>query len=162
MRFSVVVIGALAGAFTATAACSAQTVTTSFQVKITIQTSCTVSATNLDFGSNGVLAANVDQTSTVTVTCSATTPYNVGLSAGTASGATVTTRQMQNGASTINYSLFRDSGRTQNWGNTVGTDTVSGTGSGIGQNISVYGRVPPQATPAPGAYTDTITVTVTY
>ncbi|WP_163468383.1 spore coat protein U domain-containing protein, partial [Klebsiella michiganensis] len=27
---------------------------------------------------------------------------------------------------------------------------------------TVYGRVPVQTTPAPGTYTDTITVTVTY
>ena len=34
------------------------------------------------------------------------------------------------------------------------------TGNGTGQNYTVYGRVPPQTTPAPGTYTDTITVKV--
>ncbi|MCE3520182.1 spore coat protein U domain-containing protein, partial [Escherichia coli] len=35
-------------------------------------------------------------------------------------------------------------------------------GSGAAQPYTVYGRVPVQTTPAPGTYTDTITVTVTY
>jgi spore coat protein U-like protein len=51
---------------------------------------------------------------------------------------------------------------TSNWGQTVGTDTVSSTGTGAVQSFTVYGQVPAQSTPAPGAYSDTITVTVTY
>jgi spore coat protein U-like protein len=39
---------------------------------------------------------------------------------------------------------------------------VSGTGNGAGQTITIFGRVPAQTTPAPGTYTDTVTVTVTY
>ena len=122
----------------------------------------TVSASTLNFGSQGVLTANVDQTSTIAVQCTNTTPYNIGLNAGTSSGATVTTRKMVNGAATVSYSLFSDSGRTTNWGNTVGTDTVASTGTGASQNFTVFGRVPAQTTPAPNTYTDTITVTVTF
>ncbi len=44
----------------------------------------------------------------------------------------------------------------------AGTVTVSGTGTGSAQNQTGYGRVPPQATPAAGTYTDTITATVTF
>lgn len=65
-------------------------------------------------------------------------------------------------SATIGYALYRDSGRTQNWGETVGTDTVAGTGDGNVQAITVYGRVPAQATPGVGTYTDSVTVTVTY
>nr|WP_281033880.1 spore coat protein U domain-containing protein [Mesorhizobium sp. M4B.F.Ca.ET.049.02.1.2] len=36
------------------------------------------------------------------------------------------------------------------------------TGVGTAQNLTVYGRVPPQTTPSPGVYTDTVIVTVTY
>jgi spore coat protein U-like protein len=141
----------------------ATTTTTTFSVQITITASCTInSAGTLNFGSQGILSANVDQTSTIQVTCSNTTPYNIGLDAGTATGATVTTRKMTNGANTVSYSLYRDSSRSQNWGNTIGTDTASGTGSGAAQNYTVYGRVPPQTTPTPAAYSDTVTVTVTY
>ena len=69
---------------------------------------------------------------------------------------------MTSGAAIVNYSLYSDSGRTTVWGNTVGTDTVAATGSGASQSYTVYGRVTAQTTPAPGTYSDTVTVTVTY
>ena len=141
----------------------AATTTSTFTVQATITASCTInSASTLNFGSQGVLIANVDQTSTLQVQCTNTTPYNIGLNAGTGTGATVAVRKMTSGAAIVNYSLYSDSGRTTVWGNTVGTDTVAATGSGASQSYTVYGRVTAQTTPAPGTYTDTITVTVTY
>lgn len=141
----------------------ATSTTSTFQPQITIQATCTiVSASSLNFGSQGVLAANVDQTSTLQVQCTNTTAYNIGFDAGTATGATVTSRQMSNAGATVAYALYSDTGRTTNWGNTIGTDTVSATGNGAAQSYTVYGRVPLQTTPAPATYTDTITVTVTY
>lgn len=128
----------------------------------TINANCNVSATNVDFGSVGVLASNVDSTGSVTVRCTDSTPYNIGLSAGTGSGATVASRRMTSGVKTVTYSLYSDSGRTSVWGNTIGTDSVSGTGTGLDQPYAVYARAPAQTTPAPGTYTDTIVVTVTY
>lgn len=133
-------------------------------VRITITAECKVqTASDLDFGSKGVIDANVDQTSTIGVQCTSGQTYNVGLSAGAGAGATVALRKMTGpGAATVNYALYRDTGRTQPWGVTVGTDTVAGTGNGNVQNVTVYGRVPPQATPAAGVYTDTVAITVTY
>ena len=141
----------------------AGTTTSTFQTRVTIQASCTiVSTTTLDFGTQGALVANVDQSSTLQVQCTNTTPYNIGLDAGIGTGATVGVRKLTNGGSTINYSLYTDAGRATVWGNTVGTDTVAATGNGAAQSYSVYGRIPAQTTPAPATYTDTITVTVTY
>ena len=94
--------------------------------------------------------------------CTDTTPYNIGLDAGTGTGATVTVRKLTSGGATVNYTLYSDTGRTTVWGNTVSTDTVAATGNGASQSYTVYGRVPAQTTPAPGTYTDTVTVTVTY
>jgi spore coat protein U-like protein len=62
----------------------------------------------------------------------------------------------------LNYELFRDSARTLNWGNTIGTDTVAGTGNGLAQTLTVYGRILGSQLVAPGAYTDTVTATLTY
>jgi len=144
-------------------ALSAATSTTTMTVQMTITATCTVnSAATLNFGTVGVLASNTDQTSTIQVTCTNTTPYNIGLNAGTGTGATVAVRKMTSGANTVNYSLYSNSGRTTVWGNTIGTDTQAATGNGSAQSYTVYGRVPAQATPAPGTYTDTITVTLTY
>jgi spore coat protein U-like protein len=139
------------------------TTTTTFTVQMTITASCVInSASTLNFGSQGVLTAAVNATSTIQVQCTNTTPYNIGLNQGTATGATVTTRKMTNAGNTISYSLYSNAGMTTNWGNTVGTDTVSATGNGAAQSYTVYGQVPAQTTPAAATYTDTITVTVTY
>ena len=139
------------------------TTTSTFTAQVAITATCTInSASTLNFGTQGVLTANVDQTSTIQVQCTDTTPYNIGLDAGTGAGATVATRKMTSGGATVDYTLYSDAGRTTVWGNTVATDTVAATGNGAAQSYTVYGRVPAQTTPAPGAYTDTVTVTVTY
>jgi spore coat protein U-like protein len=141
----------------------AGTVTGTFGVQVTLTASCVInSASNLNFGSQGVLIANVDQTSTIAVQCTNTTPYNIGLDVGNGSGATMAARKMTSGSATVTYSLYTDTGRSIVWGNTVGTDTVAATGNGSSQSFTVYGRVPAQSTAAPGTYNDTVTVTVTY
>lgn len=142
----------------------AATATGNMAVRITIQAECKIqTASDLDFGTTGVIDANVDQISTIGVQCTSGQTYNVGLSAGVGSGATTAIRKMTGpAAAAINYTLYRDTARTLLWGVTIGTDTVAGTGNGSAQNLTVYGRVPPQPTPAAGAYTDTVAITVTY
>ena len=147
----------------ACAVAGASTATSTMAVSATVVSSCTVSTTPMSFGNyNNTLLTS---TATVTATCSNTTPYNVGLNAGTASGATVTTRAMfVSGTPSVvlNYGLYSNSGHTTNWGMTVGTDTVTGTGNGSAQAITVYGQIPAGQLVAPGSYTDTITATITY
>src|SRR6266853_1710712 len=157
--------GALTAAFflQSVSAPFAATTTSTFTVRISITATCTInSASTLNFGTQGVLTTNVDQTSTIQVQCTNTTPYNIGLDAGTGTGATMAVRKLTSGGATVNYSLYSDTGRTTVWGNTIGTDTAAATGNGAAQSYTVYGRVPAQTTPAPGTYNDTITVTVTY
>jgi spore coat protein U-like protein len=140
------------------------TATGNMNVRITIQAECKIqTSADLDFGTRGVIDANVDQTSTIGVQCTSGQTYNVGLSAGGGAGATTTVRKMTGpAAAIINYALYRDTARTLLWGVTIGTDTLAGTGNGNVQNLTVYGRVPPQVTPAAGVYTDTVAITVTY
>jgi spore coat protein U-like protein len=141
----------------------AATTTTTFTVSATVTNNCTVSATNHAFGAytpSGALPT--DGTSTVTVNCTLGAGYNVGLDSGTGSGATVTTRKMTSGASTLNYSLYQDALRSTVWGDTVGTNTVAGTGTGLDVGHTVYGRIPISQNVAAGSYSDTITVTVTF
>ena len=154
---------AVASCLLASVPSHAATTTSTFTVQITVTSSCVInSAAMLNFGSQGVITANVDQTTTLSVQCTNTTPYNIGLDVGTGSGATVAARKMTGGGATITYSLYSNAARTTVWGNTVGTNTVAATGTGAAQSYTVYGRVPAQTTPAPASYTDTITVTVTY
>ena len=62
----------------------------------------------------------------------------------------------------LGYGVYSDAERTKNWGTTAATDTVSGTGTGAAQPLTVYGRVPAAQFVTPGVYTDTIIATVTY
>lgn len=154
------VLGAL---LTSSGTALAATATTTFTVQMTITSTCIInSASTLNFGSTGVLTTNVPGTSTIQVQCTNTTPYTIGLDAGTGVGATVAARKMTNGGNTITYSLYQDSGHLTVWGDTIGVNTVAGTGDGSAQGFTVNGLVPAQTTPAAGLYTDTITVTVTY
>ena len=123
---------------------------------------CALPISNLNFGTVGILSANFDSTNTVTVKCSNSTPYNIGLNEGNGTGATVAARKMTSGAKTVTYSLYQNSGRTTVWGNTIGSNIVTGTGTGSNQVLTVFGRVPAQTTPTPATYTDTVVVTVTY
>ncbi len=161
--FRKIVLGAgLLGAMISTA--QAATVTANLGVQITLTAACTVTGGTLNFGTQGVLASNIDNTASLTVTCTNTTPYNVGLDKGTY-GTAVNARKMQGGATNtefVNYALYTDTGRTLNWGNTVGTNTVAGIGNGAAQTHFVYGRVPAQSSGSPGTYNDTVTITVTY
>jgi spore coat protein U-like protein len=146
------------------AECRAGTATANLSVNITITAGCTVTGNTLSFGSQSILAANIDQSTTIGVTCTNTTAYNVGLGVG-ANGASVTARKMLGGASNteyVNYSLYSDAARTINLGQTIGTDTVTGTGNGAVQTLTIYGRVPPQTTGSAGSYTDTVLITVTF
>ncbi len=142
----------------------AATATGSFQVSLTIQSNCMVqSASNLSFGTTGVISSSISTTNTIGVQCTNTTPYTVGLSAGTGTGATVATRQMTSAANaTVAYSVYHDSAHTQVWGVTAGTDTAAGTGNGAVQSYTAYGNIAAQTTPAAGSYTDLLSVTVTY
>jgi spore coat protein U-like protein len=143
-------------------AAMAATTTTTMAVSATVISACIVAATPMAFGNYDPTSATATtSTSVISVTCTSAAPYNVGLDKG-ANGSSVTARLLKVGANTLPYSLYSDASRTVNWGNTVGTDTVTGTGSGILQNVTVYGRIPAGATVPAGAYTDTVTVTVTY
>lgn len=135
--------------------------TTSFTVTVVIPATCTIAANALNFGTYGGLAIN--STTTLSVTCTKASTYNVGLSAGQSTGATVTNRKMTGPSSALlGYKLFSNSGYTTNWGNTVGTDTLAGTGSGTAQSLTVYGQIPAGQFVQPGSYTDTVIATITY
>jgi spore coat protein U-like protein len=137
------------------------TVQTAFQVTANEAPTCTISATDLSFAD--YTQAQLDGQSAITVTCTNSTPWSLGLNQGTSPGATVTTRKMTGpGGVSLSYGLFQDVARTVSWGNTVGTDTVPGAGTGNPQSLTVYGRIPASQTPVAGGYRDMITATLTF
>lgn len=125
--------------------------------------SCMVSATNHLFGNYDPLRTTpTDNNSIVTVVCTVDSTYDIGLSTGSGSGATVTTRRMSASGRTLDYSLYRDPSRSQVWGNTAGADTVQGVGTGLPFDHAVFGRIPAKQVVPRGAYSDVITITVSY
>lgn len=133
---------------------------------VTVATSvlsfCSVSGSAIPFGLYS--SSQVDQTGNISVLCTFGTSYNIGLDAGTGTGATTAVRKMTGATSggTLNYALYRDAARTSVWGSTIGTNTVSGIGIGLFQNVTVYGRIAASQTPNADTYADTVTITLTY
>ena len=144
-------------------ACTAvtgNTVRPSFTASATVSANCLVSAQDIDFGTTGALTSAVDSTGNIAARCTPGTPFSIGLNGGLANG-TPTQRLMTLGSSSIQYGLYRNSARTQAWGDNV-NNRATGLGTGLQQNVTVYGRVPPQATPPPGTYSDTVVATIRY
>jgi spore coat protein U-like protein len=144
----------------------------SFHVYATVISNCNISSiSGLTFTTSSLLTSNVDATGSISVQCTNTTPYSIGLDNGVhASGSQ---RQMYSAAtgSYISYNLYTDSARSNAWTTSTSASSCSngggtcvlGTGTGTtGSAVTVYGRVAPQTTPATGTYTDSVVVTVTY
>jgi len=123
---------------------------------------CSVSASDINFGSRGALATNVNANGRLDVLCTPGTDFAISLSNGQ-NGTSANDRKMRSPAGgTVDYNLYRTPDYTAVWGSSLSTDTLSGSGSGTTDAYTVFGRVPAQPTPAAGVYTDTIIVTLTY
>jgi spore coat protein U-like protein len=136
--------------------------TAPFTVTATNATICSVSAATLNFGSTGVLRAALDGMTTISVTCTNAAPYTVALDGGLSGATDPTQRKMTQAGQAVTYGLYQDPSRTTPWGSSGGVNTMAATGSGLTQNFTVYGRVPAQVTPAPGTYSDTVVMTLSY
>ena len=140
-----------------------QTVSTTFRVQARVEAVCAVTASDLNFGTYTSQAGTPLQgTTLLRATCTPGSTYNVGLSEGTSPGATVNARKMASGTNALNYQLYSDSARSTIWGNTTGTDTVTGVGTGLAVDHTVFGAVPAAQVVPAGDYADTITVRVYY
>lgn len=160
---------ALAG-LASTAMAATNPAQTTFQVQLKINKACSVSATNLNFGTQDSTAVSFAQSTagSVTVTCSKKTAYIVGLapSNGNTVGAGSMAGQTSGNTDTVAYQLYSNAALSTVWGNT-GTllspgNGVSGIGTGSAQTpLSVYAQVL-AANVTPDNYLDTVTVNVTY
>ena len=139
------------------------TSTAQFNVTATVAPTCLISAADLGFGVYTGTAINTS--TTLTVTCTNTTTYQIGGDNGQNSQFVGVYAKYMAGPSSskLRYHLYIDSARTIEWGSTAGTNEIAGTGTGAAQTITVYGTVGAGSFGAvPGAYTDTVTATVTY
>lgn len=132
-----------------------------FTVNATVVNNCNITASNVAFGSAGVLSSALIATGTITTVCTNGDAFKIALNGGASANVGARTMQRSGGGGTVNYQLYIDSAHSSAWGDGTGsTATQAGTGSGLQQVFTVYGRVPVQTTPAPGNYSDTITATI--
>ena len=88
-------------------------------------------------------------------------PYTATLSTG---GASVAQRTLTKTGASLNYNLYTDSTYTSIWGDGTTGTTVSGVGSNGSTGITktIYGSIPEGQDVPAGAYTDSITITITF
>jgi len=140
----------------------------SLTVTASVAAVCLIGNATLAFGAyNPTSGAALSATTNVTLTCTLSTPYGIGMGVGLATGATVTTRAMQlttNSATTLGYGIYIDSAHTMNWGATGGSSTLTGTSSAtsLTQSIPIYGQIPASEGAPVGSYTDTVVMTVSF
>lgn len=126
--------------------------------------SCTLHVSGAQVGTyDPTLPTPVNMQSSLAVVCLAGTPWTLSVDQGqhAAAGSSCINpmRQVANGASTLSYSLYVDSARTQKFGCDVSNQA---TGSGAG-GISVYGQIPANQTPAAiGTHNDVVVATLTF
>lgn len=148
---------------TATLRSGSTTLATNTNVAIrgSVPAMCTVSAATLGFGNYAPTAATLGSAA-VTVNCTISATYQVALGAG--GNANAASRRMAGpGGALLAYSLYRDSPRTLLWGDgTTFGGRLAGTGNGANQALNVYGTIPAGQAPTPGAYSDSVVVTVEY
>jgi spore coat protein U-like protein len=140
--------------------------TTTLNVSANVASNCLVTAAPLTFADYDGSAA-VDGSADLSVRCSNGTPYTISL--GDGANGTIAQRLLSDGTNDLEYNLYTAAARTTIWGQTVGTNTVGGTGQGMSSTKAnthtVYGTIANNAAnqDAPvGSYTDTVAVTVAY
>jgi spore coat protein U-like protein len=136
--------------------------------------SCQVAATGPAFGiysptNTAATVANGTLTATCTLTGGTTTSVTLTSSYSTGSSGTFSSRVMLSGTSRLSYNLYYDAAYTQirgdgTGGSQTGSASMTLTRATPTQQVesTIYGRVTARQDVAPGTYTDTITITVTY
>lgn len=148
----------------------AQTATAVMPVTATVLSACIVTATPLAFGGyNATSLTDATGSATVTLSCSGTTTATIELNNGLNHNGT--TRRMALTGQYLSYGLFKP--LTAAAGAACGALTAPfGTGAGasmpvtgltiLTQTFNVCGNIPTGQTASLGAYSDTVTVNVTF
>ncbi|MBB1634963.1 spore coat U domain-containing protein [Cupriavidus sp. UME77] len=149
---------------------SVATYEVAFNVVATVIPDCDMTVQrNLVFPATGLIRSPLSVSFQLGATCTNRSSYSISLDDGASSGGPSRVDQrylnLASGGTAylVAYNLYLDSAATQVWGDgTRGTAVLQGTGIGQKQAYVGYGRVPPQALPAPGTYTGRVTATITY
>jgi len=106
-----------------------------------------------------------DSSSTFSYVCTSARARPVLIELSTGGGGAFNPRQLSSGGERLAYGLYSDSTRSTIWGDgTGGSQSVSSVpvGPAHGATLTIYGRIATGQWVAPGAYTDSITVTLNF
>ena len=157
----------LAASFGLTGSAFAASKTGTLNVKLTIETGCSVFSNNtdisLDFGTWTTLSQNIDESASFDVACSGDTGFTVGLDKGLGGGATVNDRKLTSGTNKIAYNLYTDASRGTVWDTKdIWPRHRRKSSTGALTKVTIFGRVPKSAAiPVAGIYLDTVKITLT-
>ncbi len=139
----------------------AATATTTFQVTANVLVTCTISATDMNFGD--YVGASINTRSEILINCTNTAQWNIGLSAGTAPDATVNNRRMTGpGGFFLNSTISPDPSVSYSWGAPGDPNSANGSGTGTAQVVTAFGFLGAGQSVGPGGYADTLTATITF
>jgi spore coat protein U-like protein len=136
------------------------------QVNANVIRKCTISTQPLAFGNYDPVLANatapLDVQTTITVACTKGTSVNIAMDAG--DNAAGSLRRMVDGRRAfLAYEVYKDSSRTQRWGDGLGERLDGGIApSRDPRQFIAYGRVPGGQDVAEGTFQDTVVVTVQF
>jgi spore coat protein U-like protein len=129
---------------------------------------CRVTTTGINFGAYDVFAAVPrDTAGTVTVACDQNPPTDVTIAIGrspTSGGFQPRQMRQASQADRMNYNLFVSPSMVTVWGDgSAGTSTVllNNVNKNRAVTTTIYGRIPPGQDVSVGAYSDSVTVTIT-
>lgn len=159
----------IAAALLAPAGVRAGSSTGTLTVTASVPQKCIVTSPTLAFGSYDPVvtnnSANLDTTTTITVTCTkGATGITLGFgnSANAPTGCTAPQRCLVGAVHTnyLNYQIYSDSGRSSVWTTAI-SESVTG-GITTPTSVTVYGRVPGAQDVSVDSYSDTVIATVNY
>ncbi|MDC1509685.1 spore coat U domain-containing protein [Oceanospirillaceae bacterium] len=145
--------------------------TANLDVSASVSTSCTISSTDLSFGTYDGIVAHASQdlteTATITTTCTTGSIVVITMGGGHHGHYLPPSRHMKNGGSNsyLKYEIYADAGHTFVWSydRFRMSSVASVDGSGASQDITVYGKVfKNQRDAVAGIYTDTVSIGVNY
>jgi spore coat protein U-like protein len=161
VRSTLGVVLTLAVAVLAASPAWSQSATDTLSVQVTVQNSCSVSGTTINFGTyTSGQTANLDAQGNITYNNCPEGTLTISLDGGTSNN--ISNRTMSaGGGDSLRYQLYKNSGRTQIWGSDVEglQQVLLVPGSG---EMPVYGRVLSGQSVASGTYSDTVNITMTF
>ena len=145
--------------------------TANLAVSASVGASCTISTTDLSFGTYDGIVAHASQdlteTATMSATCTTGSIVVITMGAGHHGHYLPPSRHMKNEGSNsyLKYEIYADAGHTFVWNydKTRMRTVTEVVGNGAPQEMTIYGKVfKNQKDAAAGSYTDTVTIGVHY